>query len=130
MPVEWRPLGDVLALIGDKWTVILLGQLSDSRKRFNELRRDVPGISQKMLSTKLRALERDGHVERTFYPVIPPRVEYELTQLGRELLASLESVTEFALMHQFQVEESRRRFDAGVDAAALPAAAPPRRTTF
>jgi DNA-binding HxlR family transcriptional regulator len=128
MPAEWRPLGDVLALIGDKWTVILLGQLSDSRKRFNELRRDVPGISQKMLSTKLRALERDGHVERTFYPVIQPRVEYELTQLGRELLASLESVTEFALMHQFQVEESRRRFDAGVDAP--PPAAAPRRTTL
>jgi DNA-binding HxlR family transcriptional regulator len=130
MPAEWRPVGDVLALIGDKWTVMLLGDLEEGRKRFNELRREVEGISQKMLSTKLKALERDGLVERTFYAVIPPRVEYELTALGRQLLSSLESLTEFALMHQFQVEESRRRFDAEVDTAAIAVVTLPRRTTL
>jgi DNA-binding HxlR family transcriptional regulator len=127
MPAEWRPVGDVLALIGDKWTVMVIGDLDGGKKRFSELRRDLPGISQKMLSTKLRALERDGLVERTFYPVIPPRVEYELTPLGRELLSSLESLTEFALMHQFQVEESRRRFDAAGHGEAMHVALPGRR---
>ncbi|MDR3470339.1 MAG: helix-turn-helix domain-containing protein [Devosia sp.] len=120
----------MLALIGDKWTMMVLGDLGEGRKRFNELRREITGISQKMLATKLRALERDGVIERTFYPVIPPRVDYELTQLGRELLASLESVTEFAIMHQFQVEQSRRRFDADIDAAPFPTATLPRRTAL
>ena len=127
MPAEWRPVGEVLALVGDKWTVMLLGDLNEGKKRFSELRRDLSGISQKMLSIKLRTLERDGLVERTFYAVIPPRVEYELTSLGRELLASLERVAEFALMHQFQVEESRRRFDAEVTTSAIAVATLPRR---
>jgi len=112
---DFRPVGDILALLGDKWTVVVLGTLRDGKKRFNELKRDIEGISQKTLSAKLRALERDGLVLRTLYPVIPPRVEYELTGLGRQLLAPIEGLAEFALMHQFQVERSRRLFDAAAD---------------
>ena len=130
MPAEWRPVGDVLALIGDKWTVMVLGDLSGSTKRFSELRRDIAGISQKMLSLKLRTLERDGLVQRTVYAVIPPRVDYDLTELGRRLLRSLEGLTEFAIMHQFQVEQSRQRFDAELDTAPVPLPALPRRSTL
>jgi DNA-binding HxlR family transcriptional regulator len=127
MPVEWRPVGDVLALIGDKWTVMVMGDLTDGRKRFNELRREVEGISQKMLSAKLRNLERDGLVERTFFAVIPPRVEYELTDLGRQLLGSLEGLAEFALMHQGQVADARQRFDFETGSVAVGVVTLPRR---
>ena len=119
MPLDWRPVGDILALIGDKWTVLIMGALRDGRRRFSELKRDVEGISQKMLSMKLRALERDGLVKRTFFAVIPPRVDYELTALGEQLLGPLEGLAEFALMHQFQVEASRRRFDEELDSSAI-----------
>ena len=119
LPLEWRPVGDILALIGDKWTVIVVGALGDGKLRFNELRHRITGISQKMLAAKLKTLERDGLVLRTLYPVIPPRVEYELTDLGRELLAPLGGLAEFALMHQMQVEASRRRFDDGLAAGEI-----------
>jgi DNA-binding HxlR family transcriptional regulator len=125
MPAEWRPVGDFLALIGDKWTVMIIGALGDGKKRFNELKRDIEGISQKMLSMKLRALERDGLVSRTFFPVIPPRVEYELTALGQQLLEPLAGLAEFALMHQFQVEHSRRRFDEILDQGVVAVAVAP-----
>lgn len=120
LPAEWRPVGDILALIGDKWTVMIVGELGGGKKRFTELKRDIEGISQKILSMKLRALEREGLVLRTFFPVIPPRVEYELTRLGRDLLTPLESLAEFALMHQAQVEESRRRFDTETAIPVVP----------
>lgn len=112
---DFRPVGDILALIGDKWTVVVIGALGDGKKRFNELKREIEGISQKTLAIKLRTLERDGIVLRTLYPVIPPRVEYELTALGEQLLGPLENIAEFALMHQFQVERSRQRFDEGME---------------
>ena len=112
LPAEWRPVGDMLSLIGDKWTVMVIGDLGNGKRRFSELKRDIEGISQKMLANTLKALEREGFVLRTFYPVIPPRVEYELTALGRQLLRPLEGLAEFALMHQSQVELARRRFDA------------------
>lgn len=114
IPEDFRPVGDILALIGDKWTVVVIGALGDGKKRFNELKREIEGISQKTLSIKLRALERDGIVLRTLYPVIPPRVEYELTALGEQLLGPLENLAEFALMHQFQVERSRQLFDEAI----------------
>ena len=119
MPADWRPVGDFRALIGDKWSVVIIGALGDGKRRFNELKRDIEGISQKMLSAKLRTLEREGLVSRTFFPVIPPRVEYELTALGHQLLEPLAGLAEFALMHQFQVEHSRRRFDEMVDQGAV-----------
>lgn len=122
LPAEWRPVGDILALIGDKWTVLIVGELGSGKRRFSELKRELEGISQKMLSMKLRALEREGLVLRTFFPVIPPRVEYELTALGRQLLTPLEGLAEFALMHQVQVDEARRRFDAAEATVAVPVA--------
>ena len=130
LPAEWRPVGDVLALIGDKWTMTVLSDLHGGIRRFSELRRDIAGISQKMLSVKLRALERDGIIERHVYPVIPPRVEYELTEVGHRLLRSLEGLTEFAIMHQFQVEQSRQRFDAGLDQTLIPVPVAQRRNSL
>ena len=116
---DFRPVGDILALIGDKWTVVVLTSLRDGKKRFNELKREIDGISQKTLAAKLRLLERDGLVLRTLYPVVPPRVDYELTELGWQLLEPIEGLAEFALMHQFQVERSRQQFDRS--AAVAPA---------
>src|ERR1044072_6564949 len=77
---------DVLARIGDKWTVMVVGTLGGQSLRYNEIQRRVEGISQRMLTLTLKGLEQDGLVERTVYPTIPPRVEYELTPLGRSLL--------------------------------------------
>ena len=82
---DCRAVSDILQRIGDKWTVLVVGKLGDGPMRFNELRSAVGGISQKMLTTTLRGLERDGFVTRTVYPTIPPRVDYELTDLGQEL---------------------------------------------
>lgn len=112
--LEWQPVGDMLSLIGDKWTVIVVAELRDGKLRFNELKRRIGGISQKMLASKLKTLERDGLVTRTLYPVIPPRVDYELTELGQQLLGPLNGLAEFALMHQIQVDAARARFDAGL----------------
>lgn len=76
---------DVLALIGEKWSVIVLDQLRDGPLRFNELRRAAAPVTQRMLSASLRGLERDGLITRTVYPTVPPKVEYELTEAGRAL---------------------------------------------
>src|SRR5262245_24641527 len=83
---DCRAVSEVLARVGDKWTVLVVSTLGDGPKRFNELRRALGSISQRMLSLTLRGLERDGLVTRTVFPSVPPRVEYELTQLGRSLL--------------------------------------------
>ena len=82
---DCRAVSDILQRVGDKWTVLVVGKLGDGPMRFNELRSAVGGISQKMLTTTLRGLERDGFVTRTVFPTIPPRVDYELTDLGCEL---------------------------------------------
>ncbi len=81
-----RAVTDILSRVGDKWTVLVVSYLGNGPMRFNEIRRTVDGISQKMLTTTLRNLERDGFVSRTMFPTIPPKVEYELTELGRDLL--------------------------------------------
>src|SRR6266700_5900763 len=83
---DCRAVSEVLARVGDKWTVLVVSALVDGPKRFNEIRRGLGSISQRMLTLTLRGLERDGLATRTIYPTIPPRVEYELTQLGRSLL--------------------------------------------
>src|SRR6266513_2725575 len=83
---DCRAVSEVLARVGDKWTVLVVGVLGDGPKRFNELRRALGSISQRMLTLTLRGLERDGLVTRTIFPTIPPRVEYELPRLGRSLL--------------------------------------------
>src|SRR5262245_55480540 len=81
-----RPVTEILNRIGDKWSVQVVRNLGMRKMRFSELRQALDGISQKMLTTTLRGLERDGFVTRTVFPTIPPRVEYELTELGRDLL--------------------------------------------
>src|ERR1700679_3162386 len=87
---------ETLALIGDKWTVMVVGALSKGPIRYNEIRRRVEGISQRMLTLTLKALEQDGLVTRTMYPTIPPRVDYELTELGGKLIVPLKALSKGA----------------------------------
>jgi DNA-binding HxlR family transcriptional regulator len=121
-PTNCRAVADVLSRVGDKWTVMVVGFLSDGPMRFNVLRRTIGGISQRMLTLTLRGLERDGLVTRTVTPSIPPRVDYELTELGRTLIATLGDLSEWAIRNRKVVEESRRQFDSRGDEAV--AAAP------
>ena len=110
---DCRPVAEILARIGEKWSVMLVMQLYGGTKRFSELRRTLPGISQKMLTTSLRGLERDGFVTRTVYPTIPPKVEYQLTDLGRELADPVRALGLWAMQNRDRVLEARDRFDNG-----------------
>ena len=110
---DCRALGAVLARIGDKWTVFVVGLLANGPMRFNAIRRMVGGISQRMLTLTLRGLERDGLVTRTVYPSVPPRVDYALTPLGSTLIEPLLGLGAWARKHQAEVEQARARFDAG-----------------
>jgi DNA-binding HxlR family transcriptional regulator len=105
-------MSEVLARIGDKWTVLVVSVLGDGPKRFNELRRALGSISQRMLTLTLRALERDGLVTRTVFPTIPPRVDYELTRLGQSLLAPVHVLGTWARQNRSAIEAARRRYDA------------------
>jgi len=107
-----RATGEILARIGDKWTILVVEMLGDGPHRFNELRRMIGSISQKMLTTTLRGLERDGFVTRTVYPSIPPRVEYELTDLGRELLVPVRALGMWARENGERITKARLEFDA------------------
>lgn len=104
-------MSHVLQRVGDKWTVLVVTRLGAGPLRFNELRAIIGGISQKMLTTTLRSLERDGFVTRTVFPTIPPRVDYELTDLGRELLEPVRALGDWALKNMARVEAARARFD-------------------
>src|SRR6201997_3285911 len=112
---DCRAVSEVLARVGDKWTVLVVGVLGEGPKRFNELRRALGSISQRMLTLTLRALERDGLVTRTVFPTIPPRVDYELTDLGRTLLEPVLALTRWAECHREEIQASRLRFDLGRD---------------
>lgn len=103
---------EAFSISGGKWTILVVGRLRDGKQRFNELRRQLDGISQKTLTTTLRALERDGFVERTLFPTIPPRVEYELTGPGVELLEMAMAWEDFSRRHRDYVEAARQRYDA------------------
>jgi DNA-binding HxlR family transcriptional regulator len=105
-------VAEVLSRIGDKWTVYVVRLLSDGSMRFNEIKRAIPAISQRMLTLTLRGLERDGLVTRTIYLTIPPRVDYELTDLGRTLIATLMALGDWALSNRANVEKARAAFDA------------------
>ncbi len=102
---------DVLARIGDKWSMLVVVLLGSGPRRFNELRRMIDGISQRMLSLTLKGLERDGLVRRTVTPTIPPRVDYELTALGVSLWEPVEELGRWARTHQAAVQAARRAFD-------------------
>jgi len=110
-PGDCRAISEVLSRVGDKWTVLVVSTLGQGPKRFNELRKALGSISQRMLTLTLRALERDGLVTRTVYPTIPPRVEYELTSLGCSLLDPVNSLSTWARKNRPAMEEARRRFD-------------------
>jgi len=112
-PEDCRAVSEVLARIGDKWTVLVVSTLGDGPKRFNELRKALGSISQRMLTLTLRALERDGLVTRTVFPTIPPRVDYELTKLGRSLLEPVSALGLWARQNRPIIQEARRRFDGG-----------------
>jgi DNA-binding HxlR family transcriptional regulator len=105
---------EVLNRVGDKWSVLIVQLLADGPKRFSELRRAVEGISQRMLTLTLKGLERDGLVTRTVYPTIPPRVEYELTEVGRTLRKPIQALAKWAQENREGIQVARNRYDARV----------------
>ena len=108
---QCQAVNDILARVGDKWTVRVVMNLADGRCRFNELRRIIPGISQRMLTRTLRNLERDGLVDRTVTPSVPPRVDYALTPLGRSLVDPVVRLGNWAIDNIARVEAARANFD-------------------
>jgi DNA-binding HxlR family transcriptional regulator len=102
---------ETLARLGDRWTLPLVATLGDGAKRFNQLRREIGGISQQMLTRTLRGLERDGMVSRTVHPTTPPQVEYALTPLGHSLAEEAVRLGQWALAHREQIDVHRTRFD-------------------
>ena len=116
---DCRAVSSILARIGDKWSVLIIVLLGDGSKRFNEIKRMVGGISQRMLTLTLRGLERDGLVKRTQLPTIPPRVDYELTDLGRKLIVPLQSLYEWAVEHRPAMLAAREKFAKKQQRAAL-----------
>ncbi len=117
---DCRAVSDILGRVGDKWTVLVVGYLSEGPMRFSELLRSIGGISQKMLTATLRGLERDGFVTRKVFPTIPPRVDYELTDLGRELRVPVNALGEWARQNISRVNEARARFDEAAVSAGRP----------
>jgi DNA-binding HxlR family transcriptional regulator len=111
VPTQCHTVTEILSRVGDKWSVQVVVQLGEGPKRFNELRRIVSGISQRMLTLTLRGLERDGLVTRTVYPTIPPRVDYQLTDLGCSLLKTVRGLGAWAIENRDEILEARRRFD-------------------
>ncbi len=110
LPGDCRAISDVLARVGDKWSVLVVTRLGDRPTRFNELRRSIGGISQRMLTLTLRGLERDGLVTRTVFPTIPPRVDYALTPLGRDLLKPVSALGAWATRNQAKIARARGAF--------------------
>jgi len=109
--VECQSISEVLARVGDKWTVLVVNLLGAGPKRFSELQKSIDGISQKMLTTTLRNLERDCFCTRKVFPIVPPRVDYELTALGRDLLVPVKALADWALLNRERIEAARRKFD-------------------
>ncbi len=120
-------ISQLLSRVGDKWTVLVVGRLGDGPMRFNSLRRRIGDISQKMLATTLRALERDGFVSRSVLPTNPPQVEYALTELGQSLLVPVAALVEWTQANSERIEASRRAYAARENA---PAAWPAETVTF
>lgn len=107
-----RAIAEVLARIGDKWTVYVVRLLSSGPMRFSEIQREISAISQRMLTLTLRGLERDGLVKRSVTPSIPPRVDYELTAKGLTLIEPLKAVGEWAISNRTYVESARAKYDS------------------
>ncbi|QMU69961.1 helix-turn-helix domain-containing protein [Streptacidiphilus sp. P02-A3a] len=107
-----RAIRGVLDRVGDRWTLLVVATLDGERLRFTELQQRVPGISQRMLTRTVRHLERDGLVSRTVFPEVPPRVEYELTAMGRTLIGPAVALAEWAVDHNPGIALSRADYDA------------------
>ena len=112
-----RTISTLLSRIGDKWTVLVVTTLGEGPRRFNELRREIPSVSQRMLTLTLRNLERDGIVSRVVTPTIPPRVDYALTDLGYSLLKPVTALTGWALDNVEAIHSAQAQFDALHDEA-------------
>ena len=110
-----RTISTLLSRIGDKWTVLIVGTLADGPRRFNELRREIPSVSQRMLTLTLRNLERDGLVSRTVTPSIPPRVDYALTKLGHSLQRPILALSQWALDNIEAIHSAQARYDIQQD---------------
>lgn len=113
LPGDCLAVSSVLSRVGDKWSVLVIMTLADGPRRFNEIKRSIGGISQRMLTLTVRGLERDGLVTRTIYPTIPPRVDYELTALGQSLRAPVENLGNWVFANLPQIQSARERFDSG-----------------
>ena len=114
---ECRMLASIIGRAGDKWSVMIVVLLGEGPMRFSEIKRSVPGISQRMLTFTVRGLERDGLLTRTVYPTTPPRVDYELTPLGSTLWKALEPFANWARANAKEIMAARMEFDAREDSA-------------
>lgn len=110
-PEACKSLGTILDRIGDKWAVMVVGTLSHGPMRFNAIMRQIGSVSHRMLTLTLRGLERDGLVKRTAWATIPPKVEYELTDLGRSLINPLVTLAKWAHENRKMIENARRDYD-------------------
>ncbi|WP_330441104.1 helix-turn-helix transcriptional regulator [Micromonospora sp. NBC_00821] len=104
---------EVLDLVGDKWSVLIIGTLADGPVRYSDLGDAIPGISQRMLTLTLKHLQRTGLVSRTSYPEVPPRVEYALTDLGRSLLSTVLALAAWSADHHAEIRRHQTAFDSG-----------------
>src|SRR3974377_2045388 len=121
VPEDCRAVSEVLARIGDKWTVLVVTVLGEGPKRFRGIRGALGSISQRMLTLTLRALERDGLVTRTVFPTVPPRVDYALPALGRDLWQPVSALGDWALRNQGKIARARDQFDSTAKGPAVPA---------
>ncbi|KAF4407863.1 MULTISPECIES: helix-turn-helix domain-containing protein [Streptomyces] len=103
---------EIFSDVANKWALLIINVLDEQTLRFTELRKEIEGISHKMLTQNLRMLERNGLVERTVHPTVPPRVEYTLTEPGRALLRTVDGMCGWTKQYLAHIETSRRRFDA------------------
>ena len=118
VPAGPCPIREILDIVGDKWSVLIVVLLGQRTYRFSELHRAIEGISQRMLTLTLRTLVRDGLVTRTPYATVPPRVDYELTELGRTLLDPLTALDTWANAHRDDIIAARKRHDHAEETTA------------
>lgn len=118
---EAKEVRQILSLVGDKWTLLVITLLERRTMRFSEIRREIEEISQRMLTLTLRQLERDGLIDRTVYPTVPPKVEYRLTPLGETLLATMQSLVDWTVVNREEIVAARVAYDARTEAAAVEA---------
>ncbi|QRI65399.1 helix-turn-helix transcriptional regulator [Shinella sp. PSBB067] len=115
MSMDDCPVRDVLDSVGGKWTSLMILGLAEGPRRFSQLRRFIPDISQRMLTQTLRDLQRDGYLTRTVYPTQPPSVEYGLTPLGQSFLALLRSLVQWSTQNHAAIRAARTAYDADQD---------------